>query len=75
GACPTTPAHIFFLRKKIPASHRARVGTSTVNLALGANLEGKERVKALKSKNNDRPHIQLGFLLRPGGLQLRPRCL
>ena len=42
---PTTSAHVFFLRKKIPASHRARVGTSTVSLALGAYREGKERVK------------------------------
>ena len=25
----TTPAHLFFLRKKIPASHRARGGTPT----------------------------------------------
>ena len=37
--------HIFLLRKKIPASHRARGGTPTVSLALGANREGKERVK------------------------------
>ena len=42
---PTTLAQIFFLREKIPASHRARVGTSTVSLALAANREGKERVK------------------------------
>ena len=47
---PTTPAHLFFLRKKIPASHRARVGTSTVSLALGANREGKERVKGKASR-------------------------
>ena len=31
--------------KKIRASHRARGGTPTVSLALGANREGKERVK------------------------------
>ena len=42
---PTAPAHIFFLRQKIPASHRARGGTPTASLALGANREGKERVK------------------------------
>ena len=47
---PTTPAHIFFLRKKIPASHRARVGTSTVSLELGANRDGKERVKGKASR-------------------------
>ena len=47
---PTTPAHRFFLRKKIPASHRARVGTSTVSLALGANREGKERAKGKASR-------------------------
>ena len=44
---PTTPAHLFFLRKKTPASHRARVGTSTVSLARGANREVKERVKGV----------------------------
>ena len=47
---PTTPAHLFFRRKKIPASHGARVGTSTVSLALGANREGKERVKGEASR-------------------------
>ena len=47
---PTTPAHVFFLRKKNPASHRARVGTSTASLALGANREGKERVKGKASR-------------------------
>ena len=47
---PTTPAHLFFLRKKIPASHRARVGTSTVSLARGANREVKERVKGKASR-------------------------
>ena len=46
----TTPAHIFFLRKKIPASHKARVGTSTVSLARGANREDKERVKGKASR-------------------------
>ena len=46
----TTPAHLLFLRKKIPASHRARVGTSTVSLARGANREGKERVKGKASR-------------------------
>ena len=47
---PTTPAHLFFLRKKTPASHRARVRTSSVSLALGANREGKERVKGKASR-------------------------
>ena len=42
---PTTPAYLFFLRKKIPASQKARVGTLTVSLARGANREVKERVK------------------------------
>ena len=46
---PTTPAHIFFLRKKIPASHRARGEVPTVSLALGANREGKERVNGKAS--------------------------
>ena len=47
---PTTPAHLFFLRKKIPASQKARVGTSTVSLARGANREVKERVKGKASR-------------------------
>ena len=47
---PATPAHLSFLRKKIPASHRARVGTSTVSLAQGANREVKERVKGKASR-------------------------
>ena len=47
---PTTPAHLFFLRKKIPASRRAWVGTSTVSLAQGANREVKERVEGKASR-------------------------
>ena len=47
---PTTPAHIFFLRKKITASHRARGGTPAPSLALGASREGKERVKGKASR-------------------------
>ena len=47
---PTTLAHLFFLRKKIPASQKARVGTSTVSLARGANREGEERVKGQASR-------------------------
>ena len=47
---PTTPAHLFFLRKKITASQKARVGTSTVSLARGANREVKERVKGKASR-------------------------
>ena len=47
---PTLPAHIFFLRKTIPASHRAQSGTPTVSLALGANRKGKERVKVKASR-------------------------
>ena len=47
---PTIPAHIFFLRKKILASHRARGRTPTVSLALGANREGKETVKGNASR-------------------------
>ena len=47
---PTTPAHLFFLRKKIPASQKARVGASTVSLARGANREVKERVKGKASR-------------------------
>ena len=47
---PTTPAHLFFLRQKIPASQKARVGTSTVSLARGANREVKERVKGKASR-------------------------
>ena len=47
---PTTPAHLFFLRKKIPASQKARVGTSTVSLARGANREVKERIKYKASR-------------------------
>ena len=45
-----TPAHFFFLRNKIPASQKARVGTSTVSLARGGNREGKERVKGKASR-------------------------
>ena len=47
---PTSPAHLFFLRKKIPASQKARVGTSTVSLARGANREVEERVKGKASR-------------------------
>ena len=47
---PTTPAYISFLRKKIPASHRTRDGTSIVSLALGANREGKKRIKGKASR-------------------------
>ena len=47
---PTTPAHLLFLRKKIPASHRTRGEALTVNLALGANREGKEGVKGKASR-------------------------
>ena len=47
---PTIPAHLFFLCKKIPASQKARVGTSTVSLARGANREVKERVKGKASR-------------------------
>ena len=47
---PTTPAHLLFLRKKIPARQKARVGTSTVSLARGANREVKERVKCKASR-------------------------
>ena len=47
---PTTPAHLFFLRKKTPASQKARVGTSTVSLGRGANREVKERVKGKASR-------------------------
>ena len=57
---PTTPAHILFLIKKIPASHRARGGTPTVSLALGANREGKERVKGKASRI---PSSQIGSAL------------
>ena len=35
----------FFLRKKIPASHRARGGTPNERLKVGKNVEVKERVK------------------------------
>ena len=47
---PTIPANVFFLRKKIPASHRVRGGTPTVSLALGDNREGKERDKGKASR-------------------------
>ena len=40
----------FFLRKKIPASHRAWGGTPIVCLSLGANRERKERVKGKASR-------------------------
>ena len=33
------------LREKAPASHRARGETPSMSFALGANHEGKERVK------------------------------
>ena len=41
---------MFLLRKKIPASHRARGGTPIVSISLGANAEGKERVKGKASR-------------------------
>ena len=47
---PTTPAHFFFLRKKILATHGARGGTPTVSLSLGTICEGKERVKGKDSR-------------------------
>ena len=47
---PTTPAHVFFLRKKLSASYRARGGTPTASLGLGANREGKEIVKGKASR-------------------------
>ena len=47
---PAIPANVFFLRKKIPTSHRARGGTPTVGLALDANREGNERVKGKASR-------------------------
>ena len=47
---PTMPAHRFFLRKKIPASHRAQGGTPPLSLALGANHEGNKRVKVQASR-------------------------
>ena len=46
----TTPAYFFFLRKKIPASHRGRGETPTISLSLGPNREGKERVKGEPSR-------------------------
>ena len=49
---PTTPAHLLFLRRKTPASHRARGGTPAVNISLGANCEGKGRVKGKASRSN-----------------------
>ena len=39
-----------FYSKKIPASQKALVGTSTVSLARGANREVKERVKGKASR-------------------------
>ena len=36
--------------EKSPTSHRARGETQTVSLALGANPEGKERVKGKASR-------------------------
>ena len=47
---PTIPAHIFFLRKKIPASHSFPGGTPTVSLALGTNHKGKKRVVVKSSR-------------------------
>ena len=48
---PTIPAHIFFLLcKEIPASHRAQRGTPTLHILLGADCEGKERVKGKASQ-------------------------
>ena len=44
------PRIFFFLRKKIPARQKARVGKSTVSLARGANREVKERVKGKASR-------------------------
>ena len=46
----TIPAHLLFLRKKTPASHRARGGTPTVSLARGANRGGRERGKVKASR-------------------------
>ena len=55
---PTILAHTIFLRKKTPASRRARGGTPTTSLALGANREGEERVKGVVVVVVDDSHIQ-----------------
>ena len=39
---------------KTPASHRARGGARTVSLSLGANREGKERIKGKANREPDR---------------------
>ena len=49
-----TPAQFPFLHKKTPASHRARGGARTVSLSLGANREGKERIKGKANREPDR---------------------
>ena len=54
---PTILAHTIFLRKKTPASRRARGGTPTTSLALGANREGEERVKGVVVVVVDDSHI------------------
>ena len=46
---PITPAHLFFLCNKIPVSHRARGGTPTVSLSLGANWESQGKASRIHS--------------------------
>ena len=47
---PPLQSHNVQSHEKAPASHRARGETSTMSFALGANREGKERVKGKASR-------------------------
>ena len=53
-ACPISPPPLssqnIQSHEKSPTSHRARGETTTMTLALGANREGKERVKSKASR-------------------------
>ena len=49
--CPVSPPPLFSQKsqEELPKSHRARGVPPTISLALGANCEGKERVKGKAS--------------------------
>ena len=52
--CPVSPPSLFFQNikshEKSPTSHKAQGVPPTISLALGANREGKERVKGKASR-------------------------
>ena len=77
--CPVSPPPLssqnIQSHEKSPTSHRARGETPTISLTLGANPEGKERVKGKASRiyssrigsalvclHRNAPHLELNLL-------------